>query len=93
MVLRRIHRAHFLIDQIIAACREVWSNEGVLPRHVEPWKSIKEVQQILGECALRPFLPLSLKALRMKAKIFQSASAPGMNTDIHAEPSHGIGHG
>ena len=85
MVLRRSHRAYFLIDQIIAACREVWSNEGVLPRHVEPWKSIKEVQQILGECALRPFLPLSLKALRMKA------SAPGMNTDIVGKTQDRVG--
>ena len=44
---------HSLLDWIILACRETRSNEKDLPGSVGPWKSIKEIQQILRELQIR----------------------------------------
>ena len=39
---------------------ESWHNEGDIPEHVGPWKSIEEMQQILRELGMRKFKAQSL---------------------------------
>ena len=64
----------------------VWPNEGELPGHWRPWKSIEEVQQIVRELGMRQAIhapvfeipdPVTFTA-GMKAKILQSSLVPVM---------------
>ena len=50
---RGFQGTHSLINWIIVSCSVAWPNEGNLPGYVGPWKSIKEVEQILKELGMR----------------------------------------
>ena len=71
-----VQGTHSLRHWIILACREDWPNEGDLPGHMGPWKSIEEVQQILWDQSI----PLFVKALIGPRPLqeWKSLPAPGM---------------
>lgn len=69
---------------------DTWPNEGDLPGHVGPWKSIEEVQQIFRELGMRQdfHAPVSegndtaTFTARVKAKILHSAHSTWYGTLI-----------
>ena len=88
--IQGVQGAHFLIDWIILACREVQPNEGYLPGYMGPWKSIEDVQQILRELGMRQaiYIPVfedpngATLTARMKYKILQLAPSTWYGTLI-----------
>ena len=79
---------------------EFWPNEGDLPGHMGPYKSIQEVQTLLGSWEWDWLsMPLSLKALMRphslqeeKPRYTSSPPTPVTDANIHSEPSCGTKH-